>query len=256
MKTKSEKNYIMKAIIVEDEPKSAEVLKKLLSIYHTSIDVVAIAANVNDAKNAIDESKPDLVFMDIELNDGTGFDVLEKLTYKSFALIFTTAYDNFAVKAFKFNAIDYLLKPIDIDELEKAINKVVTSPKISDEHINSLVENAKNVNTVTRKITLAIGNAYEIIAIDDIIRCEADTSYTHFFLKNGKRIVVSNSLKYYEELLPSDKFVRIHHHHLVNIDNVVRILKEDGGYAIMTDNSKIEISRRKKEHLFDFLNKL
>ncbi|MBC7411594.1 MAG: response regulator transcription factor [Bacteroidia bacterium] len=245
----------MNAIIIEDEPKSADVLRKLLKISNPEIAVIAIASNVKDALKCINELQPDLVFMDIELPDGTGFDVIEKLEFKNFSLIFTTAYDSFAVRAFKYNAIDYLLKPIDVEELDAAIKKISTLSKLTTTRVDTIVEAARN-NTVIKKITLPTGTAYEIIALEDIIRCEADTSYTKFFLKDGKRYIVSNSLKHYEDLLPPEKFIRIHHHHLINIDHVVRILKEDGGYAIMSDDSKIEISRRKKENLFECLHKL
>jgi two-component system, LytTR family, response regulator len=245
----------MNAIIVEDEAKSADVLRKLITLTNPNVTIVAVANNVKDALQHINELQPDLVFMDIELPDGTGFDVLEKVAFKNFSVIFTTAYDSFAVRAFKYNAIDYLLKPIDSEELEIAIKKVTIQTQLTPTRVNNIVEAARN-SSIIKKITLPTGTAYEIIALEDIIRCEADTSYTKFFLKDGKRYIVSNSLKHYEDLLPQDKFVRIHHHHLINIDHVVRVLKEDGGYAIMSDNSKIEISRRKKENLFEYLQKL
>ncbi len=245
----------MNAIIIEDEAKSAAVLRKLIAINNPSITIVATANNVKDALKAINEHEPELVFMDIELPDGTGFDILEKTTFKNFSVLFTTAYDSFAVRAFKYNAVDYLLKPIDIEELDAAIQKVSATPKLTLARVETIVD-AVRPNAVLKKITIPTGTAYEVLAINDIIRCEADTSYTKFFTKDGKRYIVSNTLKHYEDMLPADKFIRIHHHHLINVDHIVRILKEDGGYAIMSDDSKIEISRRKKDNLFEYLQKL
>lgn len=249
----------MKAIIVEDEKKSGEVIKKLIALHPSKlIEVEAVCNSVAQAIATIEEVRPALVFLDIDLPDGTGFDILEKLNYKDFQIIFTTAYDSFAIKAIKYSAVDYLLKPIDVDELHVAIDKVLElkSPLQKDTRVASLIESVKQPQERLKKITISTGNAYEIISLEDLIRCEADTSYTKFFMKDGRKFLVSSSLKVYEDMLPPDKFVRIHHHHLINMDHVVRVLKEDGGYAIMTDGSKIEISRRKKENFFEQLTRL
>ena len=247
----------MKALIIEDEQKSREMLSEILKKYYPQIAILGLAKNVAEAVELIEKTKPNLLFLDISMPDGTGFDVLEKTLGNHFDIIFTTATDKHALKAIKYSACDYLLKPIDLDELQEAINRVekkraVVIPNM--ENLQFLIQNLKRTDDNYNKISLPTGNAFEIIQIKDIIRCEADGSYTNFFLVGGKKLMVSASLKHYEDLLPEKDFIRIHHHNLVNMNHVIRFLKEDGGYAIMSDNSKLEISRRKKEAFLERLN--
>jgi len=247
----------MKALIIEDEQKSREMLSEILKKYYPQIAILGLAKNVAEAVELIEKTKPNLLFLDISMPDGTGFDVLEKTLGHHFDIIFTTATDKHALKAIKYSACDYLLKPIDLDELQDAINRV--EKKRADvlpnmENLQFLIQNLKRTDDNYNKISLPTGNAFEIIQIRDIIRCEADGSYTNFFLVGGKKLMVSASLKHYEDLLPEKDFIRIHHHNLVNMNHVIRFLKEDGGYAIMSDNSKLEISRRKKEAFLERLN--
>jgi two-component system LytT family response regulator len=247
----------MKALIIEDEQKSREMLSEILKKYYPQIAILGLAKNVAEAVELIEKTKPNLLFLDISMPDGTGFDVLEKTLGHHFDIIFTTATDKHALKAIKYSACDYLLKPIDLDELREAINRVEKKHAIalpSMENLQFLIQNLKRTDDNYNKISLPTGNAFEIIQIKDIIRCEADGSYTHFYLVGGKKLMVSASLKHYEDLLPEKDFIRIHHHNLVNMNHVIRFLKEDGGYAIMSDNSKLEISRRKKESFLERLN--
>jgi two-component system LytT family response regulator len=220
-----------------------------------NLQIVGEANNVKDGVEKIKTLKPDLVFLDVSMPDGTGFDLLEQVQGQKFDLIFATASDQHAIKAIKYSACDYLLKPIDIDELKIAIDKVLEKKSGSPnmDNLNFLIQQLKKADDNFQKITLPTGNAYEIVAIKDIIRCEADASYTTFYLLDKRKIMVSFGLKHYEELLPSNEFIRVHHQHLINMNHVVRYLKEDGGYAVMVDGSKIELSRRKKDH---FLEKL
>lgn len=248
----------MKAIIIEDEKKSRELLEALVKKNFPQINVVALGKNVTEGVELIKTHQPDLLFLDISMPDGTGFDVLEKVQGLKFDIIFTTATDKHALKAIKYSACDYLLKPIDIDELKEAVNKLlqknVQSSMPSMENLQFLIQNLKKADDNYSKITLPTGNAYEIVNIKDIIRCEADGSYTNFYLIGGKKLMVSASLKHYEDLLPENDFIRIHHHHLINMNHVIRFLKIDGGYAVMTDNSQLEISRRKKDAFLERLN--
>jgi two-component system LytT family response regulator len=247
----------MKALIIEDEQKSREMLSEILKKYYPQIAILGLAKNVAEAVELIEKTKPNLLFLDISMPDGTGFDVLEKTLGHHFDIIFTTATDKHALKAIKYSACDYLLKPIDLDELQDAINRVEKKRAVvmpSMENLQFLIQNLKRTDDNYNKISLPTGNAFEIIQIKDIIRCEADGSYTNFFLVGGKKLMVSASLKHYEDLLPEKDFIRIHHHNLVNMNHVIRFLKEDGGYAIMSDNSKLEISRRKKEAFLERLN--
>jgi two-component system, LytTR family, response regulator len=227
---------MIKTIIIEDEKKSREMLK-------TGVELIKTI-------------KPELIFLDISMPDGTGFDLLEQVAGSKFELVFVTASDQHAIRAIKYSACDYLLKPVDIDELKLAVDKVVkkknTTPNM--ENLQFLIQHLKRSDENFQKITLATGTAYEIVNIKDIIRCQADGSYTYFYLTDKRKLMVSAGLKHYEELLPENEFIRVHHHHLINMSHVVRFLKEDGGYAVMSDGTKIEISRRKKESFMEKLN--
>lgn len=248
---------MIKTIIIEDEQKSLEMLAGIIQKHCPDLNIIGLARNVEEGVNLINSATPELVFLDISMPDGSGFDLLEKVQDKKFEIIFATASDQHAIKAIKFSASDYLLKPIDIEELKKAVQKVIQRKSAipNMENLQFLIQHLKRADESFQKITLPTGNAYEIVNIKDIIRCEADGSYTNFYLSDKRKLMISAGLKHYEELLPEADFIRVHHHHLINMNQVVRFLKEDGGYAVMSDGSKIEISRRKKEAFMERLNK-
>jgi two-component system LytT family response regulator len=248
---------MIKTVIIEDEQKSREMLAGIIQKNCPQLQIVGLAKNVNDGVEVIKKENPDLVFLDISMPDGSGFDLLEKVQGHKFELIFATASDQHAIRAIKYSACDYLLKPIDIEELKTAVEKVAQKKNASPnmENLNFLIQQLKKTDDSFQKITLPTGNAYEIVNIKDIIRCEADGSYTTFFLTDKRKLMISAGLKHYEELLPESEFIRVHHHHLINMNHVVRFLKEDGGYAVMSDGTKIEISRRKKDTFMEKLNK-
>lgn len=248
---------MIKTVIIEDEQKSREVLASIIQKNCPELELVGFASNVKQGVELIKSKSPDLVFLDISMPDGSGFDLLSQINDQKFELIFATASDQHAVKAIKFSACDYLLKPIDTDELREAVLKVINRrrEKPSMENLQFLIQHLKRADENFQKITLPTGNAYEIVNIKDIIRCEADGSYTNFYLQDKRKLMISAGLKHYEELLPETEFIRVHHHHLINMHHVVRFLKEDGGYAVMSDGSKIEISRRKKEAFMEKLHK-
>ena len=249
---------MIKALIVEDEIQSRQLLNTLIGKNCPDIEVVAKAANVKEAIEAIQKHQPHLVFLDITMPDGTGFDLLEKTSPVKFDIIFTTATDKYAVKAIKYSALDYLLKPIDEEELKQSVEKLIQKKQQLNtvENLSQLLQNLKQSSDNYQKITLPTGSTYEIVFIKDIIRCEAEGSYTQFFFPNGKKLLVTAGLKHYEDLLPSKDFMRIHNHHLININHVLRYLKADGGYAVMSDETKIEISRRKKDEFLESLKKI
>lgn len=248
---------MIKTIIIEDESKSRQMLAAMLERNCPELSIVGLAKDVKEGVALIKELQPELVFLDISMPDGSGFDLLEQVSGFKFELIFAAASDQHAIRAIKYSACDYLLKPIDMDELKLAVNKVVLKKKSvpSMENLQFLIQHLKRADENFQKITLPTGNAYEIVNIKDIVRCEADGSYTNFYLADKRKMMISFGLKHYEELLPESEFIRVHHHHLINMNHVVRFLKEDGGYAIMSDGSKIEISRRKKEAFMEKLNK-
>ena len=249
---------MIKALIVEDETQSRQLLNTLITKYCTDIQVVDTAANVEQAMQAINKHQPDLVFLDITMPDGTGFDLLEKMSPIKFDVIFTTATDKYAINAIKYSALDYLLKPIDVEELKYSVSKLIQkrSQLNTVENLAHLLQNLKQSNESYQKITLPTGTAYEIIYIKDIVRCEAEGSYSMFYMINGKRLLVTAGLKHYEDLLPQKEFMRIHHHHLININHVIRYIKINGGFAVMSDNTEIEISRRKKDEFLEALKKM
>ena len=248
---------MIKTIIIEDEKKSLEMLAAIIKKNCPELEIVGLAGGVNEGVELINARKPELVFLDISMPDGSGFDLLERVAGNKFELIFATASDQHAIRAIKYSACDYLLKPIDIDELKLAVEKVVKKKNAipNMENLQFLTQHLKRADENFQKITLPTGNAYEIVNVKDIIRCEADGSYTMFYLTDKRKLMVSVGLKHYEELLPETDFIRVHHHHLINMAHVVRFLKEDGGYAVMSDGTKIEISRRKKEAFMEKLNK-
>ncbi len=249
---------MIRTIIIEDEQKSRELLDAMIQKNCPELEIIGHASDVSQGVELIRGLKPDLVFLDISMPNGTGFEVLEQVSDQHFELIFATASDQHALKAIKFSACDYLLKPIDAEELKAAVDKVIKKKKSNSgmDNLQFLIEHLKRADENYQKITLPTGNAYEIVNIKDIIRCEADGSYTTFYLSDKRKLVISAGLKHYEELLPEVDFIRVHHHHLINMNHVLRFLKEDGGYAIMSDGSKIEISRRKKEAFMDRLNRI
>ncbi|TND09464.1 MAG: two-component system, LytT family, response regulator [Bacteroidetes bacterium] len=250
---------MINTVIIEDEKKSLDVLVKLIAAHCPDLNLLGTAESVASGVELIRKHNPDLVLLDIEMADGSGFDLLEKAQGMNYDVIFTTASDQHALRAIKYSAIDYLLKPIDPEELKAAIDKFTKkrTENTSLENLKFLLQNFKKPSDNYAKITLPTGNAYEIINVKDIIRCEADGSYTSFILAGGgKKMLVSASLKHYEDLLPAEDFIRVHHHHLINIHHVVRYLKTDGGYAVMTDGSQIEISRRKKDAFLQRLQKI
>lgn len=249
---------MIRAVIIEDEPQSRELLAALVAKNCAGVTVVETAINVETGVEAIKKHQPDLIFLDISMPDGTGFDLLGKIQNQKLDVIFTTATDKHAIKAIKYSALDYLLKPIDVEELIVAVNKVQEKKSSFSgvENLAFLLQNLQQKNDNYSKITLPTGNAYEIVNIPDIIRCEAEGSYTNFFLAGNKKIMVSASLKHYEDLLPEKDFIRVHHHHLINMNHVIRFLKVDGGYAVMSDGTQVELSRRKKDAFLERLNKL
>jgi len=248
---------MIRTIIIEDEQKSREMLAAIVEKNCPDLSVVGLAKNVKEGVEMIQNLKPELVFLDISMPDGSGFDLLEQVTGHKFDLIFATASDAHAIKAIKYSACDYLLKPIDMEELQVAVARVVKKKNAipNMENLQFLIQHLKRSDEHFQKITLPTGNAYEIVNVKDIVRCEADGSYTTFYLSDKRKLMISAGLKHYEELLPEKDFIRVHHHHLINMNHVIRFLKEDGGYAIMSDGSKIEISRRKKETFMERLNK-
>lgn len=249
---------MIRAIIIDDEKKSRETLSGLLERYCKDISVIAEADGYKSGMESIRWHKPDVVFLDIQMPDGSGFKILEDIEKIEFEIIFTTAYDQFAIKAIKYSALDYLLKPIVPDELTEAVNKLKskkTKGKTSNK-INVLLDNIKDSDDHVKRIILSTAEKIHIVEIDNIIRCESDNYYTRFYFTDGSKLLISKTLKEHEELLSDHNFIRPHKSHLINLKHIKSFNRSDGGSIIMNDGSKIPVSRRKKEKVIDIINHL
>lgn len=237
----------IKAIIVDDEKHSRETLKNLLENFCKDVDVIAMVGNINDAVVHIPALQPDVVFLDIELQSGTGFDILSQLHDINFEVIFTTAFDQYAIKAVKFSSLDYLLKPIDLEELQQAIEKVklVKNKQAYNNQLKNLLINIKQPNLL--RICLSTIEGFEFVNTTDILYCEAEGSYTKFVLNTNRKLLVSKHLKEYENLLIESQFLRVHNSYLINLKEVKKYVKTEGGYIVMSNNDIVSISRNKRE---------
>ena len=246
----------MKAIIIEDEERSRIVLQNLLETYCPEIEVTGTADSVSSSIKLIRATPPDLLFLDVQIIGGTGFDVLDKLRDIHIPVIFTTAYDHYALKAFKFSAIDYLLKPIDIDELKSAVKKVSQSSQREEEQykIQNLLSNLRNPNEDPVLLVSTL-EAVEFVRINEIIRCEAQGAYTQLFLKDTKPVMVSKVIKEFEFLLQDHGFFRVHQSHLVNLKEVRKYVKSEN-YLLMRDGAQIQLARSRKDEFFQALHKV
>ncbi|KQB98845.1 LytTR family DNA-binding domain-containing protein [Pedobacter sp. Hv1] len=241
----------MNCIIIDDENNNIENLQNILATWCPQVTVVATAGTVAEAKTAIALHQPNLLFLDIQLHDESGFDLLKALQTIDFEVIFVTAYDQYGIQAVKFSALDYLLKPIAISELQQAIAKAAN--KIANKQQNLNVENLLNFIQKTQKeapkIALPTLQETRYVKVNEIVRCEASNNYTNFILQNGDEVLVCKTLKEFTELLKPYQFHRPHQSHLVNFHFVKSLLKEDGGTLLLDDQSKIPISRQNLESI-------
>jgi len=239
----------MRAILIDDEISNLENLRTLLQKHCPQVSIMAATQNVGDAVNAIEKYLPHLIFLDIQMGEQTGFDVLKLLPNRNFEVIFVTAYDQYGIQAVKFAALDYLLKPIDIEELIAAVSKAdqKVAAQTQTSQLDFLLQQIKKPETTLSKIALPMQNEIRYISLSEIIRCEADNTYTSFFLVNNEKILVSKSLKEYADLLRPNGFLRTHQSHLVNPKYVKSWLKEDGGILLLTSGEKIPVSKPNKE---------
>ena len=248
----------METLIVEDEDFSYQALEDIIKQYAPQLKIVGRANSVAQAMEYIAQFNPELAFMDIDLPDGTGFDIIQRLKPIDFSVIFVTAYNQFALQAFRFSATDYLLKPIDTEEFKEAIEKVSSSRRQEylDLKMDVLLANLQAQMSDGKRIVLKTMEDIFIVPLKEIVCIQSDGSYSHFFLISGKRITVSSHLKKYEDPLLDQGFFRPHSSYLVNLAHVERFHKPEGGLLIMKDGSSIPVSNRKKEELIKILQSL
>ena len=248
---------MIKAVIVDDEKNNQELISNLLKSYAENIQVVGLADSVESAYKTIQEHQPDLIFLDIQMPDGTGFDLLKKFEKINFKIIFVTAHQEFAIEAFKYSALDYILKPLSPANLLAAVKKAEETMGNDELNmklkilLNNIAEPFKN----KKKIVLKTMERIYSVDLDDIIRFESDGGYTKVYLTDGKRIMVSKTMKEYDDLLMDAGFLRVHHSHLINMNHLFCFEKAEG-HVVMKDDSIVPVSNRKKDHLMELLNML
>jgi two-component system LytT family response regulator len=246
---------MIRTVLVDDEVDSIRVLKKLLETFCPEVAVIGSADGVQTAANLIRETSPDLVLLDIEMAQGNAFDLLNQLQPLDFRVIFVTAFGNYAIRAFKYSAVDYLLKPVDIDDLVNAISRVREKPSEHTivQQMKVLLENVGNLQLPQQKMAIPTITGLIFIAVQDIIRFEAKGNYSSICLSNGESIMATRTIKDYEEILPETIFCRIHNSHIINLSRIKKYQKGRGGSVEMEDGSIIEVASRRRE---EFLRRL
>lgn len=246
-----------KALIIDDEQRTRELIAKMIESFEMDIVAIPKGENVKSGLEAIKEIQPDLVFLDIQMPDGTGFDLLKAIPDKNFEVIFITAHEEFAIKAIKFSALDYILKPVDPEELRAALERALetmSGDQKQEPQFEALQHNIQP--NQKRRLVLKTQESVHVVELDHIIRCEADRNYTSFYLTEGKKILVSRTLKDYETLLAGHNFLRVQQSHLVNLNFVDRYDKGNGGAVVMKDGSEVPLSPAKRDIFFQILENL
>ncbi|MDP4150097.1 MAG: LytTR family DNA-binding domain-containing protein [Bacteroidota bacterium] len=244
----------MNCIIVDDEPKNVRVLTAMLAEFCPDTSVIGVAANAGEAEKIISKSQPDLVFLDVEMPYGNAFDLLDRLMPVNFEVVFVTAFNDYTLKAFKYSALDYLLKPVNIGELRAAVQKASEKLRLRNmnKQLHNLLANLKQPNASTYKLALPSMEGLVFVMTDKIMRCEASGGYTVFHMKEGEKILSAKNIKEYEEILPPLIFMRVHNSHIINLMCIKKYHKGRGGYIEMEDQALIEVASRRKT---EFLNR-
>jgi len=248
---------MLRTIIIDDEPQVRKTLARMLEEECSNVKLLKSADGVNSGLRAINKENPDLVLLDIQMDDGTGFDLLKKVEPINFKVIFITAFDQYAIQAFKFSAIDYLLKPVDPEDLKQAVSKAeqMVQEDFSTQ-LKVLDDNLKTQETKGKKIILRTSETVHLVKVSDISYCESDISYTLFYLTDGQKILVSKTLKEFEDMLKEFGFFRVHKSFLVNLFAISKFEKADGGYLVMENNDRVPVANRKKDELMELFERL
>ena len=243
---------MLKAILVDDEENSLNALQEKIMRHCSELEIVAACNEPSKAIEAINRLRPDVLFLDIEMPGMNGFTLLQNLQYKNFELIFVTAYDHYAIKAIRYSALDYLVKPVEIDDLKAAVERAFqnrNSP-VSKQQFELLMENVNSAAKPFKRLAVPSYDGLHFIKIEDIIYLEAQVNYTHIHINNKQKYVVSRTIKDFEELLPADIFLRIHNSYIINKDYVEKYIRGDGGQVVLSEGTVLDVSKRKKT---DFL---
>jgi len=248
---------MLKAIIVEDEAMSREILAGYLQRYCPDVTLVAQADSVNTGIAAIKKHKPDILFLDVEMPKGNGFDLLEQVGEIDFETVFVTAFGNYAIKALNYSAAYYILKPVSIEELITAVERIKQNRKksMASVHTKVLLENMQSNQLQNYKIVLPLQDGFEVVNIKDIVHCKANDNFTDFHFSNKQKKMICRTLKFYEELLSESGFMRVHKSHIINLDHIVKYTRGKGGQVTMADGSVIDVSPNKKDELMEKFEK-
>lgn len=255
--SKKAATMVLRTLIIDDEAHIRRSLSAMLAAECPNVDVVGTADGVESGLHVIEKYHPDMVLLDIRMGDGTGFDLLNRAKPINFRVIFVTAFEEYAIKAFRYSAIDYLLKPVNIDDLQQAVDKAIHN--IGQDFATQLKVLEENLNTkdpLEKKIILRTADAIWLVKTKEISYCEADMSYTTFYLISGKKIVVSGYLAEFEDVMREAGFFRAHKSFLVNLSDIVRFEKGDGGYLVMSNDDRIPVASRKRDELLELFKKL
>jgi len=247
----------IKTIIVDDESDAVNFISSIIKEYCPKLEIAGTAQSIKDGRKLIIDKSPDLVFLDVEMPHGSGFDLLSYFPEKSFDVIFITAFNHYAIRAIKFSAVDYILKPININEFIQAVDKVLdkrNSNKDNNENYRALLENVRS--SLPSKLAIPTSDGMEYLNTKEIIRIEADRSYTWFYLKDKRKLLVSRNLKEYQELLSDRNFFRTHNSHLINLEHVKKYIRQEGGAIELIDGSQVPISRGKRDLFLLQMSKL
>ena len=249
---------MIKAIIIDDEHSGRQSLQQALGQYCPDVEILQSCESPETGITAIRIQKPDLVFLDVQMPNLSGFDVLQKLSPIDFEVIFVTSYDQYAIKAIKFSAIDYLLKPVDVDDLIHAVQRARENLQKNgkQQRYQSVLHNINYASGKIEKLAVPTLEGIDFFRTDDIIYCEADGSYTTLYMAGHQKQVISKNLKDFENLLTNSGFCRVHNSHLINMGHIQKYIKGDGGYVILTDNHHVDISRRRKDIFLGLLNRV
>ncbi|CAH0996406.1 Transcriptional regulatory protein BtsR [Emticicia aquatica] len=246
-----------KAIIVDDENRSVETLKSIIQQFCSNeVEIVGTANSVQEAYALIQLVSPDIVFLDVEMPHGSGFDLLERIPKPNFEVIFTTGFDRYAVTAIKFSALDYLLKPINIEEVKDAVSKAKKriEGKHTQQNLEHLINNLRHPRDKNNKIPITVVNGFQFVPVNTIIYCEADDDYTYIHLTENQKLTVSKNIKEFEDILANYDFFRIHHSFLINRDYIKRYIKGEGGTILTEQGNELPVSRRRKQEFLEWLS--
>ncbi len=248
---------MIRTIIIDDEKNAREAVRAIVEGSFDDIDIIGEAASVMEAVKLINKEKPDLLFLDIDLNDGTGFDILNGINYKELKVIFITAYQEHAIRAIKFSAFDFILKPVKVSEIVQAVNNLKSelAEDNYEQKYEAFFSNYNNRDN-NKKLVLRTAEKIHVVYTNQIVSCQSDNSYTTFHLADKSKILVSKSIKMYDEILSPCGFMRIHRSHLINLEHINYYEKQDGGTIVMNNNNNIPVAHQKKADLLKYLDSL